>query len=93
MPTQYEAVDIIPLGELLDRELSEARRETLAHQQLIEPTDEERKNGWTAETLTEYLAEREAGQSLAVDVNSLHRRVARRPNEQNHRYRPHRWRE
>lgn len=58
----------------------------------VEPTEEEKKNGWTAETLTAYLVERLAGQSLAVDVNSLHRKVARRPNVQNHRYNPLRWR-
>ena len=90
--TDIERPEIVPLSQKLDQELESARREALAQQQAIEPTEEEKKNGWTRETLTQYLAERFAAQSLAVDVDSLHRRTARRPNEANHRYRPHRWR-
>ncbi len=82
-----------PLSQKLERERDTARREALSNQEQIEPSDEEKKNGWTTKTLTAYLAEREAGQSLAVDVNSLHRRQARRPNSQNSSYRVHRWRE
>ena len=89
---QVEHTEIVPLSEQLDLELSSARRQALARQEMIEPTADEAKNGWTKETLTKYLAERMAGQTLAVDVNSLHRRIARRPDIQNHRYRPHRWR-
>lgn len=33
----------------------------------IEPTADERRNGWTAETLTAYVAERRAAQSLWFD--------------------------
>jgi len=83
---------IIPLADRLSDELGEAQRSALERQELIEPTSEEKKNGWTAKTLSAYLTERLAGQSLAVDVNSLQRRVGRRPNEQNHNYNPHRWR-
>jgi len=54
----------------------------------IEPTDDERRNGWTAETLAEYLASRQA--ALDVDPNSPQRR--HRPEVQNHAYNPHRWR-
>jgi hypothetical protein len=72
--------------------MGNARREALAEGKQVEPTEEERRNGWTARALTEYLAERAAGQSLAIDVNSLHRRNARRSGEANHHYRPHRWR-
>ena len=61
-------------------------------QESIEPTEDEIRNGWTTDTLTAYLAERLAGQSMAADVSSVQRRVARRPNVQNHHYRPHRWR-
>ena len=89
---KVEYSEITPLRDRLDSVLDATRRETLARQEIIEPTEDEKKNGWTAKTLTKYLAERAAGQSLAVDVNSLHRRVARRPDVQNHRYRPHRWR-
>lgn len=81
-----------PLSDRLYRELDQAQREALLRQELIEPTEDEKRNGWTAETLTQYLAERSAGQSLSVDINSLHRRIARRPDVQNHRYNPHRWR-
>ena len=90
--TKIEHTEIVPLHEQLNDERDTIRREALARQEIIEPTKDEKKNGWTAKTLTKYLAERAAGQSLAVDVNSLHRRKARRPDVQNHRYRPHRWR-
>ena len=87
-----EHTEIVPLSDQLSLELDSARRQALARQEMIEPTRDEKRNGWTKESLTKYLAERHAGQTLAVDVNSLHRRVARRPNVQSHRYRPHRWR-
>lgn len=79
------------LREKLEKELEEAHKNA-AQRDLVEPTDEEKRNGWTAESLTTYLAEREAGQSLSIDVDSLHRRSARRPTTQNHRYNPKRWR-
>ncbi len=88
-----EHTEVVPLREQLDLELEAMRRQAVANNDVIEPTDEEKRNGWTAKTLTKYLNERKAGQTLAVDMNSLHRRIARRPTEQNHRYRPHRWRE
>ena len=84
--------EITPLEDRLDVEFDDARQVAIGKGQQIEPTEEERRNGWTTEALTEYLTERAAGQALAVDVNSLHRRAARRPNEANHRYRPQRWR-
>lgn len=88
-----ERVEVAPLSDQLLRERDTARREALANKQEIEPTEEEKRNGWTKQTLTKYLAERFAAQNLAVDVNSLHRRVSRRKNEQNHKYRPLRWRD
>lgn len=33
---------------------------------MIEPTEEEKKNGWTAKTLTEYLKERGQAQAEAI---------------------------
>ena len=89
---KIERAEAAPLSEKLFRELDDAQRAALARQELIEPTEGERKNGWTADTLTTYLTERLAGQSLAADAGSVHRRAARRPNVQNHHYRPHRWR-
>ena len=90
--TDIEHIEVVPLSEKLSDELETARREAINQQQTIEPTEEEKKNGWTAKTLTAYLSERLAAQTLNVDVNSLHRQVARRPREANHHYRPHRWR-
>ena len=85
--------EFIPLREKLGDELEAVQNDALEKQKLVEPTDDEKRNGWTAEELTEYLAGRLAGQSLDIDVNSLQRRVARRPTRQNSRYSPHRWRE
>lgn len=90
---QTEHIEVVPLSEQLSLELDSIRRQAIARQEMIEPTDEEKKNGWDSVSLTKYLSERAAVQALSVDVNSLHRRAARRPVEQNHRYRPHRWRE
>ena len=81
------------LNDQLADELDNACLEAEKNQQIVEPTEEEKRNGWTAETLTDYLIERNAGQSLGIDVNSLHRRIARRPQVQNHKYNPRRWRE
>ena len=58
--------------------------------ELIEPTPDEAKNGWTAETLTAYHAEQKAAQALRIDPNSAIRRV--RPQKANGRYSPLRWR-
>jgi hypothetical protein len=80
------------LSDQLADELDDIRDYADKTQELIEPTDEEKRNGWTAETLTEYIAERRAGQSLHADPNSLQSRIARRPAETNHTYNPHRWR-
>ena len=71
-------------------EVLEAQRNARKHQKQVEPSEEEKKNGWTTETLTAYLADRAAGQSLAIDPNSLSRRKP--PDMQNHKYRPLRWR-
>ena len=90
--TDIERPEIVPLSQKLDQELEAARRESLAKQEPIEPTEEEKRNGWTTRTLTAYLAERFAAQSLAVDADSLHRRNSNRPNESNHKYNPRRWR-
>lgn len=76
----------------MNQEVEGARREAINNQKLVEPTEDEKKNGWTAKTLTAYHADRSAGQSLSIDVNSLSRRMARKPQTQA-RYQPLRWRE
>lgn len=59
---------------------------------LIQPNDEEARNGWTPEGLTAYLNEQRAAQSLRIDPLSALNRRARRPTQANNRYRPQRWR-
>jgi hypothetical protein len=66
------------------------RREEIASPALIEPTDEEKRNGWTAESLTKYLKDQERAQSERIDPHSEVRRV--RPTTANGRYSPFRWR-
>ena len=83
---------MVLLSEQISREFKEARNEALARAERIEPTEEEKRNGWTAETLTTYLAEREAAQTLAFDPDSLERKSGRRKREQNHNYNILRWR-
>ena len=56
----------------------------------VEPTPDEARNGWTAETLTEYVRERTAAQSLRIDPMSTVRRTP--PRRANSVYRPLRWR-
>lgn len=73
-------------------ELDQAQETAFAKTDLIEPTKDEKKNGWTAETLTQYVAERNAGAELKTDPHSLERRMERRPRAQNTQYNPHRWR-
>ena len=51
-------------------------------------TPDEEKNGWTDETLRDYLQERDEARSVVIDVKNR----PKRPAVQNNRYRPHRWR-
>lgn len=53
-------------------------------------TPDELKNGWDDASLRKYLETRNAVQADKIDPRSESRR--KRPVEQNHRYRPHRWR-
>ena len=57
----------------------------------IIPTEEERRNGWTDKTLTAYIASREKDQFNMIDPNSPQRRT--KPQVQNFKYNPHRWRD
>jgi hypothetical protein len=56
----------------------------------IRPTAEEKRNGWNQKALNEYLAGRE--KSHAGWIDPANERRAQRPDSQNHRYNPHRWR-
>lgn len=55
----------------------------------VEPTEEEKRNGWTIETLTEYR--RQAFSDEQRRINPAFR--ARRPMRANSRYNPFKWRE
>lgn len=69
-------------------------RKTLAavDQPLVEPTADEKRNGWDAEELTKYLAEQQAAASLRIHPHSLRNRVDRRGFRQVSKYNPFRWR-
>ena len=70
-----------------DHDLRREREAIDVPEGLVEPTPEEVRNGWTAETLTAYVNERLAAQSVAADPASLARRHAARPTRANSRYR------
>lgn len=70
--------------EEYDEALNNVQRES------VEPTEEEIRNGWTSETLSEYLTERKASQSVSMDWGSLNRKVL--PDRQNHKYNVKHWR-
>ena len=53
----------------------------------IELTDEERRNGWTEESLRAYVAERERAQAGVVMFDPEHRKP-QRPKWANNRYDP-----
>ncbi len=58
---------------------------------LIQPTEEEAANGWTAETLTAYHAERARAQAGVINFDETYRAPARQ-GRANSLYRPLRWR-
>lgn len=78
------------LSDLIWDEQEDARRRAVIEGEVVEPTPSEARNGWTAKTLTEYLRERHAAQTLWVDPTSYTRRV--KPQRQNMAYSPFRWR-
>lgn len=54
-------------------------------------TKDELKNGWDDASLRKYLEERNEAQADLIDPRSKSRR--QRQTLQNHKYRPHRWRD
>jgi hypothetical protein len=52
---KIERAEAAPLSEKLFRELDDAQRAALARQELIEPTEGERKNGWTERVRKPYI--------------------------------------
>jgi hypothetical protein len=59
---------------------------TPTDRKLIEPTDDEIRNGWDSKSLTKYISDRETAQGEKMLS------PPKRPVTQNHRYNPHRWR-
>lgn len=57
---------------------------------MTELTKEERRNGWTEESLAQYRQEREVAAAERIDPHSEARRV--RPSRQNNCYSPLKWR-
>ena len=65
----------------------EPTRAELPPRELEEPTADEKRNGWTAETLAEYRA------SIAPELARLfERKRPALPSRANSKYSPHRWR-
>ena len=95
---QTEAIDLTdgadePRGEEAQRaEFRQALDAAETATPMIEPSEGEARNGWTAESLTAYVQEQQASASLRIDPASAMNRQARRPQRQNRRYRPLRWR-
>lgn len=75
----------------IERQLHDARQNAQKQIDLIEPSPDEIQNGWTAESLTAYIREQSAAQSLRIDPASQLRYTP--PRIANNRYRPiHHWR-
>lgn len=61
----------------------------------MKPTPEEETNGWTEETLTRYIRERDLANASTVLGDPESRFITKkqeRPNKSNNKYSPHRWR-
>jgi hypothetical protein len=56
----------------------------------FEPTEDEKKNGWTKKSLNAYLKKRHSSQYRSVYDEE---RQATPPTRQNNNYNPHRWRD
>ena len=69
----------------------EIGRALVKYEPAVDLTDAEEANGWTAETLAAYQAERHAV-AMAVVAASMEGRLRPRPRWANSRYDPLRWR-
>lgn len=72
------------------REFQGALKDAEADIGLVEPTEDEKRNGWTAESLTAYVRESQAAASLRIDPQSAMRKGP--PKRANSRYNAFRWR-
>lgn len=96
-PPSPDETELLRVREAKDRREAQERREfkdafeaAKAARPIVEPTAGEARNGWTAESLTDYVADQTAAQSMRVNPHSLSRRT--RPARANSRYSPLRWR-
>lgn len=72
------------------REFNRAAKHAEQNIGLIEPTEDEKRNGWTAETLTAYVRDQAASAEMRVDPHSAMRRKT--PKRANSKYSPFKWR-
>ena len=63
---------------------SDAPAKRLGPIETITPTEGERRNGWTEETLSAYVAERRAAEAMLIDPFA--RRHKRPTRQKNHRW-------
>ena len=57
-----------------------SRPEPSAPPEPIEPTAEEKRNGWTSETLTAYVAESRARQNVSISAGMMRKSKPTRAN-------------
>lgn len=72
--------------ERLQQQFSNIKAEADAKIDLIQPTPEEKANGWDAETLTEYIRDRETNSTMMI-----YGEYKERPTRANSRYKKLRW--
>ena len=66
------------------------RARKITSQDRIDPTEAEARNGWTTDTLSDYIADQRAVAAVRIDMKSNLRR--KRPQFVNSSYSPFEWR-
>jgi len=72
----------VTLVEKLQQQFAAIKADADEAIEIIEPTDAEKSNGWTSETLTEYVRDREVNSSMEI-----YGEYAPRPTKANSKYR------
>lgn len=60
-------------------------------ERFVEPTEEEKRNGWTKETLTEYILERKISQAEENTLRAMLIIPKKYSIENETEYNPHKW--
>ena len=81
---------MLSIWERLTEELDKARKAARNRTKAVQPNADEIRNGWTSETLTEYVAQRSAAGTLVMDPKSLHRTRSHQPRWQKSKFNPFR---